>query len=212
MNQQKTIQGWIKYYMPDWRQRRRVLQSACRRWLQAIQFHVVKLCAHSLAAIVGFILVFGMVNYLWFTFQHTPVGNVFLNRNPPEVILAIFTATSNNLVSLAFWLTLDTVVTCLALGLVCQLLAVTRYLYVGRGLINRLCWFVFCAVIISLDPLQTGHHFELTTNFALYLIPASCLVGACLQLTSLLLPEVWIIFSVRAEIRQFVKTARIRNE
>ncbi len=210
MNQHKTIQGWIKYYMPDWRQRCCALQSACKRRLRTIKFHIVKLLVQYLAAVLCFMLVFGMVNYFWFTYRHTPVGGMFLSSNQSEAILAIFTATNSNLVPLAFRLTLDTAATCLLLGLVCQLLAVTRYFYEGRGLVNRLFWYVFCAAITSLDLLQTGHQFDLTTRFVLYLIPASCLAGECLKFTSLLLPEIWIVLRV-GEVRQFIKIARIRN-
>jgi len=211
MNQHKIIQRWIEYYMPDVRQRCWVLQSACKRRLRTIQFYVIKLCVQYLAAVLCFILVFGMVNYFWFTLQHTPAGNMFLGSDQPEAILAIFTATSSNLVPLAFRLTLDTAVTCLLLGLVSQLFAVTRYFYEGRGLVNRLLWYIFCATITSLDLLQTGHQFDLTSSFVFYLIPASCLAGDCLKFTSLLLPEIWIVFRVGKEVRQFVKTARIRN-
>ena len=212
MNPHKIIQRWIEYYLPDWRRRCWVLQSACKQRLRTIQFYVVKLCVQYLAAVLCFILVFGMVNYFWFTFRHTPAGNMFLDSDQPEAILAIFTATKSNLVPLAFRLTLDTAVTCLLLGLVCRLLAVTRYFYEGRGLVNRLLWYIFCAAITSLDLLQTGHRFDLTSSFVLYLIPASCLTGDCLKLTSLLLPEMWIVFRVGEEIRQIVKTARIRND
>jgi len=206
----KTMQDWIEYYMPDWRQRCCELQSACKRRLRNIKLHLIKLFAHYLAAVLCFMLVFGMVNYFWFTFRHTPVGSMFLDSNPPEALLAIFTATNSNLVTLAFRLNIDLAVTCLLLGLVCQLFAITRYLYTGRGLINRLLWYAFCAAITSLDILQTGHPFDFTTSIVLYLLPASCLAGVCLEFTSLLLPEIWIVFRLK-ELRQVVKIARIRN-
>ncbi len=170
MNCQKIMQGWIEYYMPDWRQRCCELRSACKQRLRNIEFHTIKLFAQSLAAVLCFILVFGMVNYFWFNFRHTSVGSMFLGSNPPEALLAIFTALdSNNLVLLAFQITIDTAVTCLLLGIVCQLLAITRYFYTGHGLINRLLWYAFCAAITSRDLLQVGHKFDFTTSTVLYL-------------------------------------------
>ncbi len=94
--------------------------------------------------------------------------------------------------------------------LFCQLFAITRYLYTGRGLINRLLWFALCAALTSLGFLKTGHQFDFTTGTVLYLVPASCLAGVCLEFTAHLLPEIWILRKLR-DLRQFIKLARIRN-
>ena len=205
------MQGWIEYYIPDWRQWRYGLLSACKRRLRNIKLCFIKLFVQYLAAVLCFLAVFGMVKYFWIFFRHTPVGNKFLDSNPPEAILSVFAAINSDLVPLAFQFSIDTAVTCLLLGLVCQLFAIIRYLYVGRGLINRLFWYAFCSAITSQDLLQIGRQFDFTTGIILYLIPAVCLAGVCLELTSLLLPEVWTVFRLR-ELRQVVKIARIRNE
>jgi len=200
----------IEYYVPEWRQRCHELQSAGKRWLRRIKFHAIRLFTLYLAAALCFMLVFGMANYFWFTFRHTPIGAMFLDSHPPEAILAIFTATADNLVPLAFRLSLDTAITCLLLGLACQLFAITRYLYTGRGMLNRLLWFALCAALPNLDFIETWPPFEFTTGMVLYLVPASCLAGVCLEFTSHLLPEIWIVLKLR-DLRQFVKVAKIRN-
>ncbi|OQX17670.1 MAG: hypothetical protein BWK76_10030 [Desulfobulbaceae bacterium A2] len=206
-----TMQGWIEYYLPDWRQRCSEWRSAFKRRLRNIQFQIVKLCVQFLAAVLCFMLVFGMVNYFWFTFRHTPAGGIFLSRNPSGALSAIFAVIAgNNLVLLAYLFTLDTAISCLLLGLVCQFFAITRYLYTGRGLIIRLFWYCLCAAVTSLDLLQAGNQFDFTTSFVLNFVPASCLSGVCLEFTSLLLPEIWMVFRLR-ELRQVIRIARIRN-
>ncbi|MDA8418555.1 MAG: hypothetical protein M0Z90_05945 [Desulfobacteraceae bacterium] len=210
MSLHKSMQGLVEYYMPDLRQRHYELKSACKRQLRRIKSHIIKLFALYLSTALCFMLVFGMVNYFWFTFRNTPVGSMFLAGNPPEALLSILTATNSNLVAMAFQLTIDTICTCLLFGLVCQFFGITRYFYIGRGWINRLFWYGICAALTSLDLFKTGKQFDFTTSVVLYLLPASCLSGDCLEFTSLLLPEIWIVFRL-GTLRQFVKIARIRN-
>lgn len=210
MDTPKTLRDLIKYYLPDWRQRCHDVRVAGKRWLRNTKLHLIKLCVLYLTAALCFLLVFGLVNYFWFTFRHTPVGGMFLHSHPPAALMAILTATNTNLLPLALQFSLDTAATCLLFGLVCQLLAITRYCYTGRGLMTRLLWFALCAAISSLAALQTRHQFDFTTGFALALVPASCLAGGCLEFTGHLLPEIWIVLKLR-NLRHFIQVARIRN-
>lgn len=210
MNIRKTLQEKVAYYLPDWRQRWHEGLFACRRWLRALKFQTIKLIGWYLAAVLCFILVFGMANSFWLTLQHTPVGTMFLGSHPPAPLIAIFTATSNHLLPQAFRLTYDTALTCLLLGSACQLLAITRYCYTDRGLLNRLSWFALCAVLTSMDLLDKGQPYDLTTGTVLYLVPAVCLASHCLEFSAMLFPEIWIVLKL-GELRHFCTVAKIRN-
>lgn len=207
----KTLHDLIEYYLPDWRQRCHDVRVAGMRWLRNTKLHIIKLLALYLTAVLCFLLVYGLINYFWFTFRHTPVGSMFLNSAPPPALMAILNATNtNNLLPLALRFSLDAAATCLLLGLVCQLLAITRYCYTGRGLMTRLLWFVMCAALSSLVSSEIRQPFDFTTGFALALVPTSCLAGGCLEFTAHLLPEIWIVLKLR-NLRQFIQVAKIRN-
>jgi len=207
----KPLRDLIEYYLPDWRQRGHDLRAAGKRWLRHTKLHAVKLFVLYLTAPISFLLVFGLANDFWFTFRHTPVGSMFLSSHPPAALLAILNATNtNNLLPLAFQFSLDAAVTCLLLGFACQLSAITRYCYTGRGLLNRLLWVALGAALSSLAGLEARQQFDFTTGFALSLVPAGCLVGGCLEFTAHLLPEIWIVLKLR-DLRHFIQVARIRN-
>lgn len=211
MSEHKTIQDLIEYYIPDKRQRIYDLKRNIKQRLRNINFHIIKLTANYLAATLTFLLVFGMVNHLWFIYYNTSAGVTFLESNPPETLLALFAVTRNDLIWLALKLNFDATVSCLLIGLLCQLFGITRYFYIGRGLINRLFWVTFCAAITSLDFFQIDQSFDLRTGLPLYLLPVCWIVDTCFKLSSLLLPEIWALFRLVTSLRQAIKIARIRN-
>ncbi|MDJ0984461.1 MAG: hypothetical protein QNJ26_02865 [Desulfobacterales bacterium] len=70
----------------------------------------------------------------------------------------------------------------------CQVLAVRRYFYEGRGLINRVIWLaLFSAVAGWL--LARNSHIDLQVAFGLAIAPSLCLFSSCLNIAKRILPE-----------------------
>ncbi len=199
----------VNYYFPDWRQRVQEFRSAVAQRGRDFRLSFSRLVI--LFGVTGgvYAIVLIYTKSFWFTFQDTPVGEIFLRDHASSVLLDIFAMLEGNLFALSYGVCADVLVTGICVGLLSQLLALRRYFYHGRGIVGHIVWSVVIAILASFD-VGGYYSFSFSVGIALFIIPSLCLHDRCLKLTSYLLPEFLVVFKLK-QLAKIKKEADIRN-
>lgn len=127
---------------------------------------------------------------IWYTYMATPIGKqymVFFAGRSQAVTYIL----SNNLVIFSIRLTLSAFTTCLLVGAVCQVLHITRYLYMSRGFFGRIVFWGLPLTAVAAYCAQFAFEIEFwPTAVILFFVPTLCVFTGCFKYTTELLPEI----------------------
>jgi hypothetical protein len=98
---------------------------------------------------------------------------------------------------------------CLIASAICQLLAMRRYFYEGRGLLNRIIWLALFAAAAAYI-LQRNSGVDIKLAFGVVIAPCLCLLSSCQNIAKRLLPELTPLALI--DLIRRVKEARFHSE
>jgi len=173
---------------PAWK---RKLQRAGREfgaWYRNLIYSLIEILILCAATAVVFITVISFLKALWHLYQQTPMGRRFTSDMSLLAHHSLAQLLDKDLMLFSIEVTLTALIACLIVSVICQLLALRRLFYEGRGFAYRLLWvFVFSAA--SAYGLFSTSHKDFPVAFALCFLPSLCMFATCLTVCARLLPE-----------------------
>jgi hypothetical protein len=171
-----------------WKHKLRRANREVQRWNRIFIYSSIEIMILCAATTVIFISVFSFLKALWHLYLHTPVGRKFALDASLLANFSLAELLNKDLVLFSVEVTATTLSACLILSAICQMLAVRRIFYEGRGLANRIVWgLLFIAV--SAHILTDRSQLDFPVAIGLSMIPSICMFATCLTVSARLLPE-----------------------
>jgi hypothetical protein len=173
---------------PVWKRKLRRAGREFSIWYRSLMVSLVEMTILFAATLVIFATVFTFLKALWYCYLQTAVGRKFTagttiikNQTLAEIL-------DKDLIFFSFEIVLASLIACLITSAVCQMSAVRRCFYEGRGLGNRLTWLFLFSSVSAYNLIQTSH-FDFPIAFGLCILPSLCLFATCLKVSAKILPE-----------------------
>jgi len=198
-------------FVPDWERRLADFRKARKLWRIKGTNEAIKLALLAVCTWFATLVFLHFANTLWFIYLHTPMGEKFAAEVSVRLAPAISALLNRNLFHLSLLATGNSLTTCLMAGALGQMLAIQRFTYVGRGLLNRLGWALTCAALVPLNPwtVDPGAGQPLASLY-LHLIPCAFLLSGTFSLTHHLLPEMNFL-ALGRQLFDYAEFVRLRN-
>lgn len=170
---------------PVWKRASR----AIRIWLRELIYSVleVMILFTVTSVLVGILL--SSLEALWYLYLQTPVG-IKYTANPtrlsPHLLTQLF---SQDLFLFSVEVAVAALTACLAISTAFQILALRRYFYVGRGMLNRIVVLVLFSAAAGFKLAHAGS-IDLPVAIGVSIIPSLCLFPSCMNISARILPEV----------------------
>lgn len=161
--------------------------SIYRRKVGEVLIQAILLLFTTTAVNIGLLYFFKL---LWYTYISTPVGQRFITM-PTRTLHVISDILRIDSVSLSIKVTIAAFTICLQISSVCQVLCISRYLYLPRSFFGKIViWGLPLAAVVAMR-IQHIYVFEnWSTAYAVTFVPTLCVFGACFKFTHELLPEI----------------------
>jgi len=173
---------------PVWSRKLKRTGRAIQTWLRELIYSLIEIVIlfTATAVLVGILLSF--LEAFWYLYLQTPVGIRYTadpSRLSPHLLTQLF---KQDLFLFSVEVATATLAACLVISAVFQILALRRYFYVGRGLLNR-------AILLLLFSAAAG--FKLTQSipidlpvaFGVSIVPSLCLFPSSMNISARILPE-----------------------
>ena len=157
-------------------------------WYRTLMYSLMELAILFAATVVIFGAVVTFLKALWYCYLQTPVGRKFVSGTTVLKNQTLAELLNKDLVYFSVEIAGATLIACLIAGAVCQMLAIRRFFYEGRGVGNRLVWLFVFSVASAYHLVKTSH-FNFSTALALCILPSLCMFTTCLKISANLLPE-----------------------
>jgi hypothetical protein len=161
---------------PVWKRKLKRAGRAIQIWLREFIYSLIEITIllTATAVLVGILLSF--LEAFWYLYLQTPVG-IKYTADPSRLmfLFSVEVATA-------------TLAASLIISAVFQILALRRYFYVGRGLLNR-------AIVLLLFSAAAGFKLahtapvDLPIAIGVSIVPSLCLFPSCMNISARILPE-----------------------
>ncbi len=171
-----------------WRQHLQRAACAVKNWIRRLIYSLIEIVIlfTATAALVGILLSF--VEAFWYLYLRTPVGIKYTADPSRSSVHLVSQLIQKDLFLFSVEIATATLAACLIMSAVCQLLAVRRYFYEGRGLLNRIIWLLLFSTAAAYI-LERNSQIDLPVAFGAAIAPCLCLVSSCHNISKRLLPE-----------------------
>lgn len=162
---------------------------AIRIWLRELIYSVleVMILFTVTAVLIGILL--SSLEALWYLYLQTPVG-IKYTANPtrlsPHLLTQLF---HQDLFLFSVEVAVAVLTACLAISAAFQILALRRYFYVGRGMLNRIVVLVLFSAAAGFKLAHAGS-IDLPVAIGVSIIPSLCLFPSCMNISARILPEI----------------------
>lgn len=180
--------------------RQRKLRRAVRAvqiWLRELIYSVIEVIIlfTATAVLVGILLSF--LEAFWYLYLQTPVGIKYTadpSRLSPHLLAQLF---NQDLFIFSVEVASASLAACLAVSAAFQILALRRYFYVGRGLLNRIIIIMLFSTAAGFNLAHTGA-VDITVAIGVSIVPSLCLFQSCMNISARILPEItpWVIIKL----------------
>lgn len=173
---------------PGQSQKLRRVARAIQIWIRQLIYSLIEIVIlfTATAVLIGILLSF--LEALWYIYLQTPVG-IKYTTNPARTTTHVLTQLfQKDLFLFSLEIAVVALVACLTTSFVCQVLALHRYFYVGRGLINRIIWLMLFSAATGFE-LTHRCQVDLQVALGVAIVPNLCLFPACLKISARILPE-----------------------
>ena len=191
---------------PAWKQKLRRAARAIHIWFRQLIYSLIEIIIlfTATAVLVGLLLSF--LEALWYIYLQTPVGMKYtINpaRSSVDLLTQLF---RKDLFLFALEISVVDLVACLLISAVCQALAIRRYFYVGRGLLNRFIWIMLFSTAAGF-VLTHRCRIDLQVALGISIVPSLCLFSSCINISARLLPELtpFGIWEIIIRAKRFLK-------
>jgi hypothetical protein len=174
--------------VPVWKQKLGRAARAIQKWFRQLIYSLIEIAVlfTATAVLIGILLSF--LEGFWYLYLQTPVGIKYATnpfRSSAHMLTQLF---QKDLFLFSLEIATTALVVCLIIGAACQALAVRRYFYVGRGLLNRFIWLMLFSAAAAFTLVHTCQ-IDLQVAFGISIVPSLCLFSSCLNISARLLPE-----------------------
>ena len=170
---------------------KRKLQRAGREfriWYRNLIYSLIEIMILGAATAVIFITVFSFLKALWYMYLRTPVGRKFTSDASLLANYSLAQLLNKDLMLFSIEVTVTALFACLLVSAICQILALRRFFYEGRGFANRFIWILVFSAASAYGLANTSPN-DFTVAFALSFLPSMCMFATCLTVSARLLPE-----------------------
>lgn len=181
--------------MKSARQQQPVWKQLLQRVIRAIQAWIRKLITSLIEIIILFIatavlsgILLSFVEAFWYLYLQTPVGMKFTADPSRSTVHLLTQLIQKDLFLLSVDVAAAAMAACLIVSAICQLMALRRYFYEGRSLLNRVIWLsLFSAAAAAI--LERNNGIDIQLAFGVTIAPCLCLFSSCQNIAKRLLPE-----------------------
>jgi hypothetical protein len=161
---------------------------AIQIWLRELIHSLLEITILFAATAVLAGILLSLMEAFWYLYLETPVGIKYTSnpsRLSPHLLTQLF---KQDLFLFSIEVATATLTACLTISAAFQILALRRYFYLGRGLLNRL-------VVLSLFSAATAFKLADTSDIdvlaalGISIIPSLCLFPSCMNISARILPE-----------------------
>jgi hypothetical protein len=157
-------------------------------WNRNLIYSLVEMMILCAATTIIFMAMLAFSKALWHIYLLTPVGQKFASNASLLSNYTLAHLLSKDMAFFSLEVTATTLIACLMLSAICQLLSVRRLLYEGRGMAARFIWLLLF-ITVSAYILTGRSEFEFPSAVGLCVLPSVCVSATCLTVSDRLLPE-----------------------
>ena len=173
---------------PVWKHKLKQAGRAIQNWLRELIRSLIEITIlfTITAVLVGILLSF--LEAFWYLYLETPVGIKYTanpSRLSPHLLTQLF---KRDLFLLSIEIATATLTACLIISAAFQILALRRYFYLGRGLLNRV---IVLLLFPAAGAFKLAHTSQIDLPIALgvSIVPSLCLFPSCMNISARILPE-----------------------
>ena len=133
-------------------------------------------------------ILLSLLEAFWYLYLETPVGIKYTanpSRLSPHLLTQLF---KRDLFLFSIEIATATMTACLIISAAFQILALRRYCYLGRGLLNRLIVLLLFSAAAAYKLSHTSQ-IDLLVAFGISIVPSLCLFPSCMNISARILPE-----------------------
>ena len=173
---------------PVWKRKLQRAGRAIQIWLRELIYSLIEIVIlfTAMAVLVGILLSF--LEAFWYLYLQTPVGIKYTadpSRSSAHLLTQLF---KKDLFLFSLEIATAAQFACLTMSAAFQILALRRYFYVGRGLLNRVILLLLFSAAAAYKLAHTSQ-IDLEVAFGVSIVPSLCLFPSCLNISARLLPE-----------------------
>ena len=173
---------------PVWKRKLKRAGRAIQIWLREFIYSLIEITIlfTATAVLVGILLSF--LEAFWYLYLQTPVG-IKYTADPSRLTSHLLTQLfKQDLFLFSVEVATAALAACLAISAVFQILALRRYFYVGRGLLNRAIVLLLFSAAAGFKLAHTGP-VDLPIAIGVSIVPSLCLFPSCINISARILPE-----------------------
>ena len=173
---------------PLWKRKLKRARRAIQIWLRDLIYSMIEITIlfTVTAVLVGILLT--LLEASWYLYLETPIGIKFTadpSRLSPHLLTQLF---KRDLFLFSLEIATATLTACLILSIAFQILALRRYFYFGRGLLNRIIILLLFSAAGAFNLVYTGR-IDPFVAFGVSIVPSLCLFPSCMNISARIFPE-----------------------
>jgi hypothetical protein len=173
---------------PAWKRKLKRAGRAIQKWLRELIHSLIEITIlfTITAVLVGILLSF--LEAFWYLYLETPVGIKYTtnpSRLSPHLLTQLF---KRDLFLFSIEIATATLTACLIISAAFQIMALRRYFYLGRGLLNRVIVLLLFSAAAAFKLAHTGQ-IDLLVALGVSIVPSLCLFPSCMNISARILPE-----------------------
>ena len=173
---------------PMWKRKLKQAGRAIQIWLRELIRSLIEIIIlFAVTAVLAGILL-SLLEAFWYLYLETPVGIKYTanpSRLSPHLLTQLF---KRDLFLFSIEIATATMAACLIISVASQILALRRYCYLGRGLLNRIIVLLLFSAAGAYKLSHTSR-IDLLVAFAISIVPSLCLFPSCMNISARILPE-----------------------
>ena len=173
---------------PAWKRKLKQASCAIQIWLREFIRSLIEIIIlFAVTAVLAGILL-SMLEAFWYLYLETPVGIKYTadpSRLSPHLLTQLF---KRDLFLFSIEIATATLTACLVISAAFQILALRRYFYIGRGLLNRMIVLLLFSTAGAYKLAHTSQ-INLLVAFGISIVPSLCLFPSCMNISARILPE-----------------------
>jgi hypothetical protein len=173
---------------PVWKRKLKQAGRAIQIWLRELVRSLIEIIIlFAVTAVLAGILL-SLLEAFWYLYLETPVGIKYTadpSRLSPHLLTQLF---KRDLFLFSIEIATATMTACLIISAAFQILALSRYCYLGRGLLNRLIVLLLFSAAGAFKLAHTSQIDPLVA-FGISIVPSLCLFPSCMNISARILPE-----------------------
>jgi hypothetical protein len=171
-----------------WKRKLKRAGRAIQIWLRELIYSLIEITIlFTVTAVLVGILLSGL-EAMWYLYLETPIGAKFTadpSRLSPHLLTQLF---KRDLLLFSLEIATATLTACLTISTAFQILALRRYFYLGRGLLNRIIVLLLFSAAGAFNLAYTDQ-IDPFVAFGVSIVPSLCLFPSCMNISARIFPE-----------------------